>query len=381
MWMETLPDGRFKYIERYKDPYTEKYKRKSVILTSNSKQAQKKAQKILEDKIKNSLNLANQSDILFASVFNEWYERSKRSFRPSTQRAYESQKKIIFNKLDGTIKIRNIDHALLQSFFDGLDYSKSYLVAIKAELNQMFKYAKKMGYIVDNPMADVELISKAKTLADIQKIENKYLEQDEAEALIKELYRRKSSYRIGRLAEFMYLTGVRNGEAVILRPSDFDLDNRIVHITGTINPGASYRNAVKGPPKTAKSLRDIELTPRCIKLIERTIDENKLSSLTTSEYLEGDYLFVSKTGIPLQNSSINTALKAAGKRIGLDHKHLTTHIFRHSHISKLAELGVPIAAVMNRVGHESEAVTNQIYTHITKNMRTTTIDKLTKSGL
>lgn len=28
MWMETLPDGRFKYIECYKDPYTEKYKRK-----------------------------------------------------------------------------------------------------------------------------------------------------------------------------------------------------------------------------------------------------------------------------------------------------------------------------------------------------------------
>ncbi|EHZ24031.1 integrase [Streptococcus pneumoniae GA14688] len=27
MWMEELPNGKFKYFERYKDPYTEKLKK------------------------------------------------------------------------------------------------------------------------------------------------------------------------------------------------------------------------------------------------------------------------------------------------------------------------------------------------------------------
>lgn len=34
-------------------------------------------------------------------------------------------------------------------------------------------------------------------------------------------------------------------------------------------------------------------------------------------------------------------------------KHLTTHIFRHTHISMLAELGVPLKTIMQRVGHNN----------------------------
>lgn len=58
-------------------------------------------------------------------------------------------------------------------------------------------------------MDNVTIVKKAKTLADIQRIENKFLEHDEAKLLLQELYRRPSTYRIARLAELMYLTGVR----------------------------------------------------------------------------------------------------------------------------------------------------------------------------
>lgn len=51
MWVEPLKDGRFKFIERYKDPYTEKTRKKSVVLNSQSKQAWNKALSILNDKI------------------------------------------------------------------------------------------------------------------------------------------------------------------------------------------------------------------------------------------------------------------------------------------------------------------------------------------
>ena len=49
-------------------------------------------------------------------------------------------------------------------------------------------------------------------------------------------------------------------------------------------------------------------------------------------------------------------------------KHLTTHIFRHTHISMLAELGVPFKTIMQRVGHNDSSTTLSIYTHVTKSM-------------
>lgn len=383
MWMETLPDGRFKYIERYKDPYTEKYKRKSVILTSDSKQAQKKAQKLLDEKIGKAEQMATQSDITLYNLVDEWFTHHKKikQIRPSTIRAYTSQQNIIFKYIDKETLSRNADTKLFQTFFDDLNYSNDYTSSIKSQLNNVFKYAYRMGYVTENPLEKVQISYAKKDDMARDKIENKYLEKDEAEKLIKELYRRPSTYHAGRLAEFMYLTGCRIGEAVILNPQDFDNDYTTVAITGTIDYGNGFRQAKKGPPKTPTSNRVIDLTNRCTELVKRTTDETKLASLTTNDYLSGDYLFVSKNGTPMPYNSFNLALARAGKRVGLEHKTLTSHIFRHTHVSLLAENGIQLTAIMERVGHEDSDITTKIYTHVTKRMKADITSKLTEIGL
>ena len=47
----------------------------------------------------------------------------------------------------------------------------------------------------------------------------------------------------------------------------------------------------------------------------------------------------------------------------------TSHVFRHSHISLLVEMGLPLKVIMQRVGHTDEKMTTQIYTHITSAMK------------
>ncbi|MGX7375266.1 tyrosine-type recombinase/integrase [Enterococcus asini] len=383
MWMETLPDGRFKYVERYKDPYTEKYKRKSIILTSDSRQAQKKAQKLLDEKIDKAEATATLSDITLYNLVDEWFTHHQKvhQIRPSTIRAYKAQQKVIFKKIDKETLAKNADTKLFQTFFDGLEYSNDYVSSIKSQLNNVFKYAYRMGYIKENPLDKVQISYSKKDDAAREKIENKYLEKDEAEKLIKELYRRPSTYHAGRLAEFMYLTGCRIGEAVILNPQDFDNDYTTVAITGTIDYGNGFRQAKKGPPKTPTSNRVIDLTNRCTELVKRTIDETKLASLTTNDYLEGEYLFVSKNGTPMPYNSFNLALARAGKRVGLEHKTLTSHIFRHTHVSLLAENGIQLAAIMERVGHDDSEITTKIYTHVTKKMRSNIKESLEALGM
>ncbi len=57
-------------------------------------------------------------------------------------------------------------------------------------------------------------------------------------------------------------------------------------------------------------------------------------------------------------------------------KHVTTHTFRHTHISLLPELNIPVKSIMDRVGHTNVDTTLKIYTHVTQKMKKTVVDKL-----
>lgn len=171
------------------------------------------------------------------------------------------------------------------------------------------------------------------------------------------------------------------GEGVILTEQDFYLDEKLVKIPGTIDKTNDYKKAIEGPTKTVKSTRNINLTKRTVELVTRTINENVLTKLDTPKYLKGNFIFVTKSGTPIQNNSFNLALKRAGERVVLEDKELSSHIFRHTHISFLAEKNVPLKAIMDRVGHEDGEITNKIYTHVTSSMKSNIIEQLEKNGL
>jgi integrase len=82
------------------------------------------------------------------------------------------------------------------------------------------------------------------------------------------------------------------------------------------------------------------------------------------------YIFTTKNGVPIQTNSFNLALKKANERLEKPiQKNLTSHIFRHTLVSRLAENRVPLKAIMDRVGHADAKTTTQIYTHITKKLK------------
>ena len=381
MWIETLPNGKYKFIERYKDPYTEKMRKKSIILTSNSPQATKKAIKLLDKKIRDTINEKKKEKILFHDAVDNWYEGHQKPLRNSSKSAYVATIKVVKRMINEDVWICNIDAVLLQTAFNKLNYSDEYTSTIKSIFNMVFEYARRMGYIDFNPMTDIIIKKRPKTREDFKKLENKYLEREEAERLIEELYRRPSTYRLARLAEFMFLTGMRIGEATAMQPNDFDLVNHQAHINGSIDRTEGYRKGIKGPVKTNASYRIIDITERTIDLVQRTINEVSLDAIENPKFEKLNYLFVTKNGVPVQINSFNLGLKKAGARIGLEHKHLSSHIFRHTHISWLAEKGYPLKAIMDRVGHEDSKITNQIYTHVTKNMRANILEDLERNGL
>ena len=72
-------------------------------------------------------------------------------------------------------------------------------------------------------------------------------------------------------------------------------------------------------------------------------------------------------------------IKKVGKKANIENKNyhdFSSHMLRHSHVSLLTELGVPIKTIMERVGHKDEKTTLQIYTHVTKKMKEDVDEKL-----
>lgn len=242
-------------------------------------------------------------------------------------------------------------------------------------LNLAFDYAVGLDIIQDNPARRAKLPRVKKTLEDWKKAEEKYLEEDEIKPLLKELYRRPSTYRLGLLAEFISLNGCRIGEAVSIEPCNYESKSRILQLHGTFDHTEGYRNGEKTAPKTLASYRETIMTSRELEILQELEFMNELKKNTNHRYRDMGYLFTTKNGVPIQTNSFNLALKKANERLEDPiTKKLTSHIFRHTLISRLAENNVPLKSIMERVGHADAKTTAQIYTHVTKKMKSSVAD-------
>lgn len=375
--MEELPNGKFKYFERYKDPYTEKLKKVSVTMEKKTPQARNQAAILLQEKINQKLGEKQHfvSDITFEKLYEEFEENWKHGVKNSTVYASKNVKKEILKQIEGDYLVRNIDRRLLQKVIDQLlqdGRSHNYVSKIKFKLNQIIKFAVRMNYIDTNEMLFVEMPRKVITTDDLRKKNTKYLDQKEFKLFIQNLKEEAlCDYRITkyiRIAKVLFLTGMRYGELAALNyKEDIDFSKKTIHIKHTYD----FRQKERTTPKTVKSDRVITAPQKVLDIIKEQIIENATNGFDT------DFIFINTLGEPITNVRVIAALKRHGQKIGID-KNITTHMFRHSHISLLAELGIPLTAIMDRVGHSDSKTTLEIYSHVTQKMVSDISSKLDK---
>lgn len=377
MWMEELPNGKYKFFERYKDPYTEKLKKVSVTMEKKTPQARNQAAILLQEKIKQKLGEKQHfvSDITFEKLYEEFEENWKHGVKNSTVYASKNVKKEILKQVEGDYLVKNIDRRLLQKVIDQLlqdGKSHNYVSKIKFKLNQIMKFAVRMNYIDTNEMLFVEMPRKVITTDDLRKKNTKYLDQKEFKLFIQNLKEEAlCDYRITkyiRISKVLFLTGMRYGELAALNyKEDIDFSKKTIHIKHTYD----FRQKERTTPKTIKSDRIITAPQKVLDIIKEQIIENATNGFDT------DFIFINTLGEPITNARVISALKRHGQKIGID-KNITTHMFRHSHISLLAELGIPLTAIMDRVGHSDSKTTLEIYSHVTQKMVSDISSKLDK---
>ena len=282
--------------------------------------------------------------------------------------------------------------------------------SLKSDLSSLFNFAIKKNYILpeQNLITYVQVDSKGLSekleLIKNDNVEAHYLEKDELKEVLDIVKMYNQQY--ARIFEFQALTGMRIGEVLGLKYIDFDFDKKIVSIVRTrATHGGAPAVSYEGNVKNVQSYRIISLSNRAIELVQEEMTENEHHIYGNEDYIDNGWLFTSKNryktgynGTPLHYSVLNSFLNSSEtgkkskrtgrpKKVGINiderlsfHKHISTHIFRHTHISFLAEKGVPLEAIQERVGHTSGSRVTSIYLHVTKNMKkdiTHLIDNLT----
>ena len=379
MWVETLTNSkgtRYKYCERYELPNGETRK-VAITLNSNSTYARKQASIELQNKIKDVIKqLHLDPNITMYEVAQLWLEHTEPTIKIATHINHTLHVKKIFTYIDTSIPLVKITPIMIENMIHNVYYKEElsyyYAKSILTTVRAIFRHAKRRRIIQDiHEIEDISIKKKPFTHTEIAKKQNKFLDAVELKSVLAQLT--KLAPRVALLIVFMSLTGLRIGELLALRYCDYDEKKATININGTLQ--YFYKNGSdikRGTPKNIYSVRDVTLDARCVKILNSIITDNKRQSLWFKGYEELGYIFTAKRGNPYDMQYINKLLK----QVHIEGKHLTTHIFRHTHISILAELGIPLKAIMQRVGHNDPATTLSIYTHVTQHMKNDIVEKL-----
>ena len=379
MWVETLTNSkgtRYKYCERYELPNGETRK-VAITLNSNSTYARKQASIELQNKIKDVIKqLHLDPNITMYKVAQLWLEHTEPTVKIATHINHTLHVKKIFTYIDTSIPLVKVTPIMIENMIHNVYYKEElsyyYAKSILTTVRAIFRHAKRRRIIQDiHEIEDISVKKKPFTHTEIAKKQNKFLDAVELKSVLSQLT--KLAPRVALLIEFMSLTGLRIGELLALRYCDYDEKKATININGTLQ--YFYKNGSdikRGTPKNIYSVRDVTLDARCVKILNSIITDNKRQSLWFKGYEEQGYIFTAKRGNPYDMQDINKLLK----QVHIEGKHLTTHIFRHTHISILAELGIPLKAIMQRVGHNDPATTLSIYTHVTQHMKNDIVEKL-----
>jgi len=154
------------------------------------------------------------------------------------------------------------------------------------------------------------------------------------------------------ILEMLYATGCRASEIATLKLSDINLKIGYLRCIG------------KG-----KKERIIPIGKTAINVATQYIQQlrGKLAKSPSQ-----DYLFLSRTGEPMNRIDIWRIVKKYARRAGLPSK-ISAHTLRHSFATHLLSGGADLRSLQEMLGH-ANIVTTQIYTHV-DNERLRTIHK------
>lgn len=328
---------RFYYI----DSATGLKKRYSKSGFDTKEQARKHAQKLL-DEMEATGSLPAYKTV--QEVWNEWLEMKTSDLAPNTQRIYQFNWKKYIAPEFAYKEIRSVTLSSLQSFFNGLDLSENACKSIKTTLLNIWKYARKAGYVSLNPVADIEINGKSK------KPSENVLTLSEVQSIISAIDLSRSSNKESLKAFIWigYYTGLRAGEILALEKADINMEARTLNVCKKVETDQTITERMK----TASSKAVIPVCSILIELLSDYLD-------TLSDH---DLIVSNRSGNLCTVSQIGNVLKKYSDKAGIENFH--PHLLRHTFVTNLVRSGVDPKTASELARHSDISTTLNIYTQM-----------------
>lgn len=370
----TTKNGETRYLfQTYLgiDPITGKERRTTRRGFKTIKEAKQAERNLLLDVEENGLP-SNQSDGFQDPTFEElaslWLENYKTTVKPSTFENVRSKVEKMTEEHFKELKLKKITVAYCQKVV--IKLSKSYILYnhYLSVINRIFKYAVLMDVINSNPF---DKVIKPKSRQTQRK--GNFLTKEELKEFLKLAQTTTLSYFFP-LVHLMAYTGLRQGEALALKWSDIDFENKKITVDKTAV--RIKEKQIIQTPKTKNSKRVISIDPNTLSILKNWKKDQIKIYFKNGKHFEGkeNFIFTNQRG---EWVHIHNFIRYF-KRFIADHglKQITPHGLRHTHASLLFSAGVEPKNISDRLGHSTVQITLDLYTHITEEQRTDTVDKL-----
>ena len=370
----TTKNGETRYLfQTYLgiDPATGKERRTTRRGFKTMKEAKQAERYLLFDVEENGLP-SNQSDGFQDPTFEElaslWLENYRTTVKPSTFENVRSKVEKMTEEHFKELKLKKITVAYCQKVV--IKLSKSYVLYnhYLSVINRIFKYAVLMDILNSNPF---DKVIKPKSRQTQRK--GNFLTKEELKEFLKLAQTATLSYFFP-LVHLMSYTGLRQGEALALKWSDIDFENKKI----TVNKTAVRikEKQTLQTPKTKNSKRVISIDPTTLSILKSWKKDQIKIYFRNGKHFEGDdnFIFTNQRADWVHIHNFIPYFK----RFVTDHKlkPITPHGLRHTHASLLFSAGVEPKNISDRLGHSTVQITLDLYTHITEEQRADTVEKL-----
>lgn len=368
--VEPLKNGKFKYSIRYTDPSFVGVRKKSVTIAKDTTHARNLANTKVKQMIQEKLNIQSIKPITMDKLIDKLKNNlDKQGLAIKTRNSYFSTLDIISKDFKDKL-VASVNTTELNVYLNDLLYerqlSNGTIKIYLLQLKKIFEYAIQFGYIKKDPTLKIKINYKNERAKKQSRVENWYLTDDELNTVLTYcLHKKREDYYY--LFKWLYLTGMRVGEATALLINNVFQDPKTklwyATISGTLVHVKGKGEVRQEFTKTASSYRTIALPDEAVEIYkECSKDRNKNDYLFRNKYYGSQ---LSNLNNPFSVSTISHFLRVFVNKKKWK-KQITSHIFRHTHVSKLAEEGYPLSLITDRVGHSSSEITRKIYLHITK---------------
>lgn len=275
--------------------------------------------------------------LTLASWLETWLEVYKSpSVSIGTVKMYRHLIRLIMTSPTAYMPLKDLTEPDIQKMFNafsrrgsdthsGRPYSKSIFHKVYDTLNQAFKKAKRLGYISSNPCDEIILP---------QAQENKVLPLTHSEQENLELA--CEAEPLGHLIIFLLNTGLRASEMYNLCWTDYNPKEKEIYIRKS---------------KTPAGVRTVPLL-------------NKAHNIILRQPKTCEYIFTAQNGSKVTYDILRKTCMNVKKSAGLDY--FTSHVCRHTFVTRLCEKGVSAQAIAQIIGHSDYSYVLSIYAWLEK---------------